>query len=437
MGKKTPKKSRRRESPEEEEEREDAEEALESKTQASQDSWSSEVDGAQEAQKDAFLEGIDGLESKKASSRLKGLAAVLSALQSGADLFDLALSHMDDLIGHLKRLLTHRTSKKETLLSMKVVNILSLVMGAESNAFADEFRSVLVSIATRGSAEETEIRIAAVRALAFTHFICYDANQGYPCFQVVGDIAMLQSEGTDVPAELQAAAADAWCLLANMLDPEKVCNIARNEDFLIEILPLLESSHTEIKLVAADCIAFLWEVADRISPGQEAADSGTLFCDDEGQVQHVLHVLSQVGKESVKKVNKKERKERKSALKSVSDWVISGEPPSGETVHLQGAEIEFSSFAEMRILEFFREVLKGGFQTCLRVFPVTREILEADYMMPDEQSGSSEVAGGGGITCDAFEKRVVRSAVRKVKNSYRRNQRADKAMMQQAECVGL
>ena len=50
----------------------------------------------------------------------------------------------------------------------------------------------------------------------------------------------------------------------------------------------------------------------------------------------------------------------------------------------------------------------------------------------NEQNGN-EAAAGMGVICDAYDKRFVRSQVGKVKTKDRRNQRADKEMMQ-ADC---
>ena len=45
----------------------------------------------------------------------------------------------------------------------------------------------------------------------------------------------------------QIAAADAWCLLANHVDPQKVCDVSREEDMFVELVTLLGSSNTEVR----------------------------------------------------------------------------------------------------------------------------------------------------------------------------------------------
>lgn len=63
-------------------------------------------------------------------------------------------------------------------------------------------------------------------------------------------------------------------------------------------------------------------------------------------------------------------------------------------------------------------------------------MLGAEYMSFEEEGGESsrgDAAGGGGVRCEAFDKRFVRSQVGKMQSTHRRNQRADKESMQ-ADC---
>ena len=196
----------------------------------------------------------------------------------------------------------------------------------------------------------------------------------------------------------------------------------------------------------------LWEVADKIQPDVDATVSAGLICDDEDKVREALDALKQIGRESSKSISKKDRKERKNALKSVSDWILDGVPPERDTVRLQGGDVELTTFGEVRVMDCLRRVLQSGIQTCMRVYPVTRcdnlyeilivsftplylfrEILGTEYTPPNEHRIGkvvNEAQAGGGMTCDAFDKRFVRSQVGKVQKTHRRNQRADKEMMQ-------
>lgn len=162
--------------------------------------------GKNDVQVDLFLDGIDNLDSKKSQARMTALTNIVSSLRSGADLFDRAQSNMDALVASLKRILSHRTSNAEVVSALMLLDLLALVAGAENDAFAEEFTELLINLATKSEIEDVDVRVAAVRSLAFVHLVCCGGEgRGYSCFGVVGDIAMLQSEGTDVCEELQVS----------------------------------------------------------------------------------------------------------------------------------------------------------------------------------------------------------------------------------------
>lgn len=213
--------------------------------------------GKHGSQIDQLLDGIDNLDSKKSQVRVSALGSIVKSLQSGADLFDRVYSNMDTLMAQLKRLLSQRSASAESVLAMKVVCILALVAGADNDEFTNEFSELLITLATKSEVEEVELRVAAVRTLAFIHLVCGGGSGGFSCFGVIGDIALLQSEGIDACQEVQVAAADAWCLLAHLVDPQKVCDVSREEDMFVELVTLLGSANTEVRRLSCECCCSL------------------------------------------------------------------------------------------------------------------------------------------------------------------------------------
>ena len=161
---------------------------------------------------DIFLDGVENMDNKKTQTRLNALNGLISSLQSGVDLYDRANSNMATLMDNLNRFLTSRSSKKEAILAMKVISILSLVAGAENDGYAEEFSQPLIDLATKSDVEDLDIRVAAVQTLAFVDLVCRGGSGGYATFGVIGDIALLQSEGTDACPELQVNKNEEWGL---------------------------------------------------------------------------------------------------------------------------------------------------------------------------------------------------------------------------------
>lgn len=83
----------------------------------------------------------------------------------------------------------------------------------------------------------------------------------------------------------------------------------------------------------------------------------------------VLLVVKQICKESAKHISKKDRKEQRAEFREIEDWLLSSEPPA-ESLRMQGAVIEITSFAEMRVVNALKDALGTGFHSCLRMYPV-------------------------------------------------------------------
>jgi len=164
---------------------------------------SADVSSAIDDQTEIFLVALENLSNKKAATRLQALNNVVSCLQSGVDLVERVRANMTLLVDTMTHFLTHRTSPLETLSALKVINLLALVVGAGNEPFVGNFAAHLVELATRSELKDVDVRVSAVRTLAFIHLVCCDSHRGYSCFDVVVDIALSQSDGSDVCPTLQ------------------------------------------------------------------------------------------------------------------------------------------------------------------------------------------------------------------------------------------
>lgn len=58
-------------------------------------------------------------------------------------------------------------------------------------------------------------------------------------------------------------------------------------------------------------------------------------------------------------------------FRDCEDWIVNGEKPY-ESVRMQGAVIECTSFTTLSLLEELRTVLGDGFHSALKNYPVVR-----------------------------------------------------------------
>jgi hypothetical protein len=82
-------------------------------------------------------------------------------------------------------------------------------------------------------------------------------------------------------------------------------------------------------------------------------------------------VIRSICTDSSKKVSKKNRKEQRAEFRDIENWILEREYPT-ETIRMQGAEIEISSFAKERVIESLKAVLESGFHSSLRMYPVVK-----------------------------------------------------------------
>ena len=81
--------------------------------------------------------------------------------------------------------------------------------------------------------------------------------------------------------------------------------------------------------------------------------------------------IKQISKDSSKRISKKDRKEQRAEFRSIEDYVLKGLSPE-ESLRMQGAVLELTSFKDLRVAEALREVLGTGFHSSLRMYPVIK-----------------------------------------------------------------
>mmetsp|Transcript_15955 Transcript_15955/g.24042 ORF Transcript_15955/g.24042 Transcript_15955/m.24042 type:complete len:426 (+) Transcript_15955:139-1416(+) len=359
---------------------------------------------------DMLSEHIDNLNEKKSATRMQALNGTLKCLQSNCDVSDSVRGHMETLNRALVRLIRSASSEKEGILAVQILCVLALEMGPDEDSFFEAYFPALKYAITRS--EYHDLRCWAVKAVSFVCFIC--ASDGYDALNFCEEVISQASEGVYVPTSLQAVALQAWCLLSSTMPPDVILQRCKNSVFA-RAAALLEESETEHKIISGGCLAYMWEIADKVAPNVSTDVSGGLLCDDPTVVDSALDSIRQIIRDSSKRVSKRDKKERKAALKSVEDWILHGFPPS-ESVRMIGADVTVNSFTEILVLSTLRDVLKDGFHSALKCYPVVRDILEVEYVDP----GDIEAAES------RDDMRFMHSYRNKLRNSHRRQQRADK-----------
>jgi hypothetical protein len=82
-------------------------------------------------------------------------------------------------------------------------------------------------------------------------------------------------------------------------------------------------------------------------------------------------VVKQTGKDSSKRTSKKDRKEQRGEFRAVEDLIFKGEGPN-ESMRMQGAMLELSTYKDLAVVDALKAVLGSGFHSSLRLYPVVK-----------------------------------------------------------------
>jgi len=187
-----------------------------------------------------------------------------------------------------------------------------------------------------------------------------------------------------------------WVLLGGTQEDSEVLEHSCDRIFAGVSRILYDDDDLEGRILAGQCLAYLYEVADRINVTEAdntASALAPLVCNNPGVASRTLDVLQQMAKESSKRISKRDRKELHAAFRDIESWIVEGETPSS-SVRLQGAIVEMNSFQKLVLMDCLKKVLGDGFQGSLRVYPVLKDILEIGFLMHEDDEGRTKVNKG-------------------------------------------
>mmetsp|Transcript_31410 Transcript_31410/g.52505 ORF Transcript_31410/g.52505 Transcript_31410/m.52505 type:complete len:137 (+) Transcript_31410:23-433(+) len=129
-----------------------------------------------------------------------------------------------------------------------------------------------------------------------------------------------------------------------------------------------------------------------------------------------------ISKDSSKRISKKDRKEQRAEFRDIEDWLVKGEAPA-DSIRMQGAVLEISSFADMRLVCALKDVFGSGFHSSLRLYPVVRDVLGVEHVTADMDGAGEDVRVEKGSREDK-----TRSKNRKQDRRYRARDTTDMMM---------
>jgi len=212
------------------------------------------------------------------------------------------------------------------------------------------------------SNEPPAIRNEAINALAMLCFVgCTDQEGTYSIMNLF--------KGLFDTHDLASNALQAWGLLLTTSDIVHVCDDVI-PDSLSVITAFLSDPDVNIRIAAGENIALLLEFQRTHVEDADVFSLGGII-----DVEEMISKLTGLAKEKDRHQSKKGQSKQRSIFKDLLRSINDGEPPS-ISLAFKNFKVDFTSWKQVKQLDFFRISLAGGLQTHFEENELLREIFE-------------------------------------------------------------
>ena len=339
-----------------------------------------------------FDNGLTDMTESRATTRIKGIKAVLEALRSGVNITERVMTAQDQLEDDLPRMLRKAASSTEFNLLCELISLLSLVYGPENGEYYEKFSSSLRHTAVRG--DKVDARCTALRSLCFTGWCCskVDTRDAWEvCESLLNNTCDFdENEENDIPNDVLVEACRCWSLLATALPAEDVLEKCEEGTFE-SVSSVLHQGTTAAIIAGSRTIGVMLEAAAVTQPDADPIGLTRIVCYDNSAVDRVHSELKRIYKDSSKRVSKEDRRLRRAAVRSTLDMLEEGHH-GDEEVELLDASVWLDSFRQEVAYDGLSSVLQGGMQASYLVFPVVSDLLDLEEGIRDKVDKNSNYA---------------------------------------------
>ncbi|CAL1546424.1 unnamed protein product [Lymnaea stagnalis] len=345
---------------------------------------SSEDTSQQEMFEEKFSENMDGTLEKSAKTRLTALQGIQKALQKKY-VADYLFDRKETLTDHLVKCL-RKGKWDEQELAASCLSLVAVQLGSDASSVFDTVQPILTSLMMDNSTHY-KARGACATTLATSCFLSSDdLEKAKFLTNALEDIfRMGYGKGENsptVPSELSwliCQALSAWCLLLTISPSYEVQTHINNH--LRSLQDLLRNSDVDLRIMAGEAIALLYELARDLDGDFEHEDEASL-----------CELLKQLATDSVKHRAKKDRRQQRSCFRDVQRYVVDLESPC-ESVKL-GKEnlLELNSWTQKRQYDCFCHVLMTGTSVHMKVNPILREMFDLGAPGLDDYSHTKSLS---------------------------------------------
>lgn len=339
---------------------------------------------AQESFEDRLKDCIEGLSQKSAQGRkncLEGMTKALSKQYIYEFLADRKVTVSDALLRCLKK-----GSGDEQALAAKCLSLLSIQLGSDIEEDFKDINSLLLVILSDNTAA-VKARAECSLTIAISNFLsCSDISEVENTMVALENIfkGSYRKGDKSIPnlppqiSKLHACALSAWSLLISLAPSYSVQK--KLEMHLLRLSDLLESADVELRIVAGETIALLYELAREDDEDFEGDDMCSLCL-----------TLKNLATDSHKYRAKKDRKMQRSSFRDVLRAIEEGDIPE-LAIRFGKESIEIDSWARRKQYDSLCQTLGSGVNQHLQDNVTVREIFDLGPPIPVGNVPSQKVS---------------------------------------------
>lgn len=215
----------------------------------------------------------------------------------------------------------------------------TIVMDASRDVFLREACANSLAIVSRIACDEDEAVAANVKACRF---------------------AWTHTKASNDSAKFIGVAMSSWALMLYDADLETVNEAVLDQP---KVVTLLGSDQLEVRLAAAETLAFLHEFISDVRPGFRFPNT-----------DHVLNLLDGMVSDCSKKKTKKDKRAQRYAIRDIREFIANEESAPEVHVKIGQQTLELNSCCIKMFYDTVCNLLHGGFAEQLKFNEVLREI---------------------------------------------------------------
>lgn len=339
---------------------------------------------AQENLEDKLKDGLEGLSQKSAQGRkscIEGISKALSKKYIYEFLTDRKVTVTDALLRCLKK-----GSGDEQAVSAKCLSLLCIQLGNEIEGDFKDVHSLLLTVLSDNTAA-VQARSECAMTLAISSFLtCTDISIVEDTMIALENIfkASYRKGDKTIPnhppqiTKLHACALSSWSLLISIAPNFSVQK--KIEQHLSRLSDLLESPDVELRIVAGETIALLYELAREDNEDYEGDD----MCE-------LCATLKTLATDSHKYRAKKDRKMQRSSFRDILRGVEEGDVPD-LSIRFGRESIDIDSWTRRKQYDSLCQALGSGVNQHLQDNIVVREVFGLGPAIPSSSMPSQKAS---------------------------------------------